>query len=261
MKRALVIGLLVVVFAGVLIWKNRAPGKPVGDPKITGHAMGTQWTLTWRGNAPPGLAKEVADVLEHWQEVMSTWRPSSDLSRFNRGEPATEDLKQVIRLAEQVRKASGGAFDHDILEDVSAAGHGPPGMGIDLSGIGKGFACDRVAERLRQLGIEEFIFELGGDLIAGEGEWIVGIENPDPNNRSLVRNVTLSRKALATSGNTYQPKHIIDPKTGDPVQRPSSTVTVIAEDGATADAWATACFVLGPDFRKVPAGVEVTWNK
>lgn len=258
MKRALMIGLIVAAIAIALVFSNR---KPPETATITGHAMGTQWTLSWRGDAPPDLAKHVVAVLEYWQQVMSQWRPDSDLSRFNRGEPATEDLLRVIRLAERIREASGGAFDHQILQDVHAAGHGPPGTGIDLSGIGKGFAADRVDERLRKLGVREFIFEIGGDLVAGEGNWTVGIENPDPGERSLIRQVTISKRALATSGNTYQPSHIINPRTGEPVQRAPSTVTVIADDCATADAWATALFVLGPGFGPVPDGLEVTWQE
>jgi thiamine biosynthesis lipoprotein len=258
MKRVLLLGILTAVLTVAVVCYNR---RPVADSHITGHAMGTQWTLAWRGDTPPDLVKHVAAVLEHWQQVMSQWRSDSDLSRFNRGEPATEDLQRVIRLAENMREASDGAFDHEILQEVHAAGYGPPGSGIDLSGIGKGFAVDRVAERLRELGVREFIFELGGDLVAGGGDWTVGIESPVPGKRSLIRNVTLSKRALATSGNTYQASHIIDPRTGEPVSRAPMTVTVIASDCATADAWATALFVLGPGYRDIPKKVEVTWNE
>jgi thiamine biosynthesis lipoprotein len=257
MKRALLIGLGLVLFAAALVVKTRepAPQSPLG-----GRAMGTHWTLAWRGDAPHQLRREIASVLEHWEQVMSQWRGDSDLSRFNRGEPATADLARVIRLADAMRHASGGAFDHRILATVHAAGHGPPGAGIDLSAIGKGFAADRVAERLRELGIHDFIFELGGDLVAGGGDWTVGIEQPATAGRALARTLTLSGRALATSGNEYQPRHLIDPRNGRPVERPPSSVTVIAADGATADAWATALFVLGPEFHDLPASIEATWQ-
>ena len=261
MKRVFLFGLIAVLAVTGLWFHFRGTEKPDEAKVLTGHAMGTGWTLSWRGDAPSDVGREVALVLERWQQVMSQWRPGSDLSRFNRGEPATEDLKRVIRLAEAIREASGGAFDHEILESVHAAGYGPQGSGIDLSAIGKGFAVDRVAERLRQLGVSEFIFELGGDLVAGEGEWEVGIEHPDPGDRSIIRRVTLSKRALATSGNSYQPTHIIDPKTGEPVERPPMTVSVMAGDCATADAWATAMFVLGPEFADLPEGIEASWNR
>jgi thiamine biosynthesis lipoprotein len=257
MKRALVIGLIVAAFLGVLILKGREP-----QPRspLAGRAMGTAWTLAWRGESPPRLRREVAGVLEHWEQVLSQWRSDSDLSRFNRGEPASADLARVIRLAEAAREASGGAFDPRILENVHAAGFGPPGTGIDLSGIGKGFAVDRVGERLRQLGVSDFVFELGGEVIAGEGGWTVEVERPSPVSRETARILTLRNRALATSGNYHQPGHIIDPRTGKPAKRPASSVTVSAVDCATADAWATALFVLGPEFRDIPAGIEVSWQ-
>lgn len=257
MKRAVLIGLAAAAFIGLLVFKSRAhaPRSP-----LAGRAMGTTWTLAWRGDAPVGLRQEVAAVLEHWEQVLSQWRSDSDLSRCNRGEPATDDLTRVIDLAEAAREASGGAFDHRILAQVHAAGYGPPGTGIDLSGIGKGFAADRVGECLRKLGVRDFIFELGGEVIAGDGDWSVEVERPVAGRRETARTLTLRKRALATSGNYHQPGHLIDPRTGKPVERPPSSVAVLAADCATADAWATALFVLGPDCKAIPTGVEATWQ-
>ena len=257
MKRALLIGLAAVVFIGVLIFKRHERQAP---SPLAGRAMGTAWTLAWRGEAPPKLRGEVAGVLEHWEQVMSQWRDDSDLSRFNRGEPASADLTRVIQLAEMACEASGGAFNHQILAKVHAAGYGPPGTGIDLSGIGKGFAVDRVGQRLRQLGVRDFVFELGGEVIAGDGDWAVEIERPSPRTREISRTLTLRNRALATSGNYHQPGHIIDPHAGQPVKRPASSVSVIARDCATADAWATALFVRGPEFRDFPKDLDVSWQ-
>lgn len=265
MKRAAIFAGSVILI-GVLIAK-RMPAEP-DSRSLTGTAMGTTWTLVWCGPASPELRQNVGEVLEHWEQVLSQWREDSDLSRHNRGDVPTPDLERVITLAEDVRLASGGAFDHRILEKVHAAGFGPAGQGIDLSAIGKGFAVDRVGERLRRLGIDDFVFELGGDILAG-GEWSVEIEGPDPGRQEIVRRMTLNGRALATSGNYRQflpgddglKSHLIDPRTGAPVERPPSSVTVIAADCATADAWATALFVLGPDFEDVPPGIEVRWQE
>jgi FAD:protein FMN transferase len=257
MKRALVIGFAAAVFIGALVFKSRET-KPTSP--LAGSAMGTTWTLAWRGDAPPHLRREIAAVLEHWEQVMSQWRGDSDLSRFNRGEPASADLTKVIRLAEAAREASGGAFNHRILEEVHAAGHGPPGSGIDLSGIGKGFAADRVGEVLRQMGISDFIFEFGGEVVAGDGGWPVEIERPVSYSAEIALTITLRNRALATSGNYHQPGHLIDPRTGKPVKRPPSSVTVIADDCATADAWATALFILGPGHMPPPDGIECHWQ-
>lgn len=146
-----------------------------------------------------------------------------------------------------------------VSASVHAAGFGPPRPGIDLSGIGKGFSVDRVGERLRQLGVRDIVFGLGGEVIAGDGGWPVEIERPTSRAREISRTLTLQNRALTTSGNYHQPGHIIDPHTGKPVKRPASWVSVIANDCATADAWATTLFVLGPEFRGIPAAIEVTW--
>lgn len=243
--------------------------KPPDEPKIlTGESMGTTWKLAWRGASAPGMDKSVTDTLQKWEGVMSQWKPDSDLSRFNRGEPATPELQRVIDLAEEIREASGGAFDHRMLKETGEAGFGPGGNGIDLSAIGKGFAVDRVGERLREMGITDFVFELGGEILAGDGEWEVAIEKPDPATRETALTVPLKNRALATSGNYRQFKpsagglasHIIDPHTHQPVVRPPSSVSVFAKDCATADAWATALFVLGSDF-PTPEGLDVKWNE
>lgn len=198
---------------------------------------------------------------------MSTWRADSDLSRFNQGAPASSDLRRVIDLAESMQQQSAGAFDPYLLEKVHEAGFAPAGKGLDLSGIGKGFAVDRVGERLRALGVNDFLFQLAGETLAGDGVWEVGIEAPDPASRTLTKKVMLHKQALATSGNYRQFKrtdqgivsHIIDPRSGKPVIRPFSSVTVIANDCAHADAWSTALYVLGKDRR--PSSLQVIWQE
>jgi thiamine biosynthesis lipoprotein len=235
---------------------------------LSGEAMGTSWKLAWRGDEVSGLDKEVLELLEKWESVLSQWRENSDLSRANRGEAITPDLQRVMDLAEVIHQQSSGAFDYRLLKQTSDAGFGPKGNGMDLSAIAKGFAVDRVGDRLRELGITDFVFELGGEILVGDGEWEVGIEAPDPATQKIARTMKLRDRAVATSGNYRQFKpasgglasHIIDPKTGTPIIRPPSLVTVYAKDCATADAWATALFVLGPDF-KVPEGIEVQWQK
>lgn len=234
---------------------------------LEGEAMGTSWKLAWRGAEVESLKEEVSEVLEKWEGVMSQWREDSDLSRANRGEPVSAELKQVIKLAEEMRLASNGAFDYRLLKPTHQAGFGPSGEGMDLSAIGKGFAVDRVGERLKKLGITDFVFEFGGEVLVGDGYWTVGIEKPDPTGGGLLRKVQLKQRALATSGNYRQFRpvteglagHIISPETGNPIIRKPSSVTVYASDCATADAWATALFVLGPEYQ-APAEIEVEWN-
>jgi len=236
---------------------------------LTGSAMGSQWHLEWRGKSPSPdeLAREVATTLEKWEQILSHWRADSDLSRYNRGEAASAELTRVLELAEAVRVESGGAFDHRMLAQSHAAGFGPAGKGVDLSAIGKGFAVDRVGETLRSLGVRDFIFELGGEVLTGDGEWKIGIEHPQPATSTISHTRVLKNQALATSGNYRQfhpehgglASHLLDPRDGKPIIRPPSSVSVIARDCATADAWATALFILGPD-HPPPVGVECEWQ-
>ncbi|MEX1115692.1 MAG: FAD:protein FMN transferase [Akkermansiaceae bacterium] len=266
MKRALIIIGFVTLLAIVI--RRSAPASPPRE--LHGSAMGCGWALAWRGDPamPDVMENEVTAVLEHWEQVLSQWREDSDLSRFNRGEPPTADLTRALTAADEVRTASAGAFDHHILEKVHAAGFGPAGRGVDLSSIGKGFAVDRVGERLKELGVRDFIFNLAGEALAGDGGWSIGIELPDPAGTIISDTITLSNQAIATSGNYRQfhlnaegiQSHIINPQTGLPVIRPLSSVTVIAGDCATASAWATALFVMGPDSGKAPPGMKVRWQ-
>jgi thiamine biosynthesis lipoprotein len=121
--------------------------------------------------------------------------------------------------------------------------------------------------------VNDFLFQLAGETIAGDGAWEVALEHPDPATSTRSQVVRLQRQAMATSGNYRQFQsttnadadaevisHIIDPRTGSPVLRKFCSVTVIADEAATADAWATALFVLGPE-QKMPFAIKkVIWQ-
>ena len=133
---------------------------------------------------------------------------------------------------------------------------------LDCSAIAKGYGCDAVARMLKRKGIKDFMVEIGGEIVASgknlKGEaWSIGINKPvndrSGENKELTGIVRLDNKCMATSGNyrnyrivngkTYA--HTIDPKTGYPVEHSLLSATVIAEDCATADAFATAFMVMG----------------
>jgi thiamine biosynthesis lipoprotein len=262
MKRLLI--LFAFVGLCLALRQKHAPQPAV----LTGRAMGCEWKLLTdqRIDHDP-LRLEIAAILERWEQVLSTWRADSDLSRHNHGEPATPDLARVLRLAGQLHTDTGGAFDHRMLGPLTKAGFGPGGEGIDLSSIGKGFAVDRVCEMLASRGIRRHVFSLAGEVRAGEGSWPVGIEGPD----GIAESLPLSGQAMATSGNYRQWRearqgrlvsHILDPATGEPVLRPPCSVTVIGPDAATASAWATALFVTGPGQNPAAGsrGLKVIWH-
>lgn len=130
------------------------------------------------------------------------------------------------------------------------------GLELDLSGIAKGYAVDRVSEALGRLGSTEHLVEIGGEIRA-EGEWRVGVLDPSGGVPGRVhRSFPVRNLALATSGGylDFRPAggarywtHILDPRAGRPVERRTGSVTVLADSCLEADAWATALFVQGPD--------------
>lgn len=135
-----------------------------------------------------------------------------------------------------------------------------PAVEVDLSGIAKGYAVDRVAEALETLGHERYMVEVGGEVRArgrnpvGE-PWRIGIERPDSARGRLQRIVPLLDAALATSGDYRnfrvvdgeRSTHILDPREGRPIHHRLASVTVLHPSCTTADALATGLMVLGPD--------------
>lgn len=138
-----------------------------------------------------------------------------------------------------------------------------PRIQFDFNAIAQGYSVDLIGKFLADQGIDNFLVDIGGEVL-GKGKkpdgspWKVGIEKPKDNaayGEGLKAIVALRDKAMATSGNYrkfYEEdgirySHTIDPKTGYPVQHSILSVSVIADDCASADAWATAFLVLGLD--------------
>ena len=135
-----------------------------------------------------------------------------------------------------------------------------PEILLDFNAIAQGYTVDVLSNYLESKGISNYLVELGGELKAkgkkDKEEWKVGIDKPDEKAttaRKLEAIISLNNKALATSGNYrkfYEEggqkfSHIIDPRTGYPVKQNLLSATVIADEGITADAYATAFMVMG----------------
>lgn len=206
--------------------------------------------------------------------------------------PVSVDLVEVVGAAFEVAERTGGAFDATVGPLVGLWGFGPeaarlpPGdeevaatlrlvgydrvahrhdpptlekllpARLDLSGIAKGFAVDRLAGLLDDAGCRAYLIEFGGEIRAlgnppGGGPWRIGVESPSGPDH--VRVVMIEGGALATSGDYRQYResdgvrvsHVIDPRTGYPVRHSLASVTVIAETAMMADALATALLVMG----------------
>jgi thiamine biosynthesis lipoprotein len=210
-------------------------------------------------------------------------------------------FEQVFNRAQYVSKETDGAFDITVAPLVNLWGFGfktgenpskqkidslmqfvgyqsvslnnkkvkkvHPNTMLDAAAIAKGYACDVVAQFLRNKGIQHFMVEIGGEVITCGNSpkripWKIGVTKPVDDSLNIqqeqqaVLNVT--DMAMATSGNyrNFYYKggkkyaHTIDPKTGYPVQHSLLSATVLAKDCATADAFATAFMVMGIDKAK-----------
>lgn len=142
-------------------------------------------------------------------------------------------------------------------ENAGAVRLGLPGMRLDLGGIAKGFVLDEALRALAAAGLTRALIEAGGDIVAGDappGALGWAVEVPGAPEWMAARASRLVNAALATSGPTFQflevdgvrYSHVVDPATGVGLAQ-ETVVHVIARDGATADALATAVGVTGLD--------------
>lgn len=169
--------------------------------------------------------------------------------------PQVDSLKQIVGY-QKVSLVDGKIVKQD------------PRMMLDCSAIAKGYGCDAVARLLRNRGIRNFMVEIGGEIVASgvndkQKPWTIGVTKPTDDSLNIgnelqtILNVT--DKAMATSGNYrnfyYQGgkkfAHTIDPKTGYPVQHSILSATVLADECAIADAYATSFMVMGLEGAKV----------
>jgi FAD:protein FMN transferase len=141
-----------------------------------------------------------------------------------------------------------------------------PDMYIDMNAVAQGYTVDLAIDYLKSLGIRDCLVEVGGEVRSvgnksGEG-WKVGIDKPVDGNNDPGQNMEavmqLNNMALATSGNYrkfyidngIKYSHTIDPHTGYPARQSLLSATIIAPECAVADAYATACMVLGTEGAK-----------
>ncbi len=134
-----------------------------------------------------------------------------------------------------------------------------PCIQIDCNGIAQGYSVDVLADFLEDNNIENYLVELGGEIrVKGKNKkgelWSVGIESPiDPDLHPMQRIINIKKGAVTTSGNyrkfytngSKKYNHIIDPSTGYPVDNGMISVTVIAKDAITADAFDNSFMVMG----------------
>jgi thiamine biosynthesis lipoprotein len=203
------------------------------------------------------VADELHDEVFSWfasvDELFSTWREDSEISRLARAEIARADaspeVHEVLDRCDALREETRGAFDVTFAADPRVEVR--PGFGpIDPSGFVKGWALERAATMLIDAGIANFSINAGGDVLTRGApeprrEWRVGVQHPTQRD-AVAAIVTGTDLAVATSGRYERGDHIINPRTGVPATDLIS-VTVVGDDLGRADGYATAALVLGHD--------------
>lgn len=274
-----------------------------------------QWTVTRRAMAceftihlhpltrdPITVANTALREIERLEDVMTVYRPTSEMSRvnaeaFDHPVPVSESLFSLLQRAAELHNQTERAFDiatgrlikawgffagprHVPEPDEHAAAmaacglqhvhldeaqrtvrYDASGLEINLGSIGKGYALDEALRRLRQeFGVECCLITGGSSSMIGIGSlwgddsgWLIAIEDPEATEKTIAT-VRLRNRALGTSSAANQHfeaggkryGHLLDPRTGRPADALAG-VTVLAPDAATADALATAFFVMGLD--------------
>jgi len=211
-----------------------------------------------------GLASEAAEAsaidsihreLLRADDLFSLFRPDTPMARLANGTATLADMPaeviEVLRLCEEYRVATGGAFDAKRPDGV-----------IDPTGIVKTWAVAKATARLGN--VPAWLISASGDVIASGREWPVGIADPavkgDPTGTKVLDVVLIGGtfSAVATSGSAQVADHIWDPVTGEPA-RHFLQASVAGTDLVECDVWATAICAGGAPVveRAVAAGLEV----
>lgn len=269
---------------------------------LRGQVFGTFYSVSYYCPDGKNYKQEIDSIFNVINQSMSYYIPTSVISRVNRNETDSVDehFAIVLRRSLEIAAQTEGAFDPTIGPLVNAWGFGferrkdmtsalidslkrkvgyervqlvgqrvikeIPEIQFDFNAIAKGYASDVVGDFLASKGVETYMVEIGGDLVArglkpDGSAWRIGLERPAENEAAPQHwdyLVEMHNRAVATSGSTrkyYEEggqrfSHTIDPKTGKPVMHNLLSVSVFADDCMTADAFATAFMVMGMEKAK-----------
>lgn len=248
--------------------------------KDSGFVFGTVYHVTYQ--SAENMQGDIEAQLQRVDDEFSMFNEHSTVARLNRGEQVerSDMFSGLYQLAQTVNRETQGAFDITVAPLVNAWGFGfkhekmPTAQQVDslmkirnqldFSAVAKGYGCDVVARYLESKGVSRYMVEIGGEVVVRgmnpKGEpWRIGVLEPSDDSLSVGHELqavlSLTDKAMATSGNYrnfyykdgVKYAHTIDPRTGYPVQHNVLSATVLADDCATADAYATSFMVLGLD--------------
>ncbi len=204
-----------------------------------GEIYGTTYSIKIAENKSYSyLDTQIKSELNRIDYVFSTYKPTSEISLIN-NDPSrvwSDEFRNLFNLSNEISNLSEGAFSPNNAK------------GFDFSAIGKGYAIDKIAELMEKNGVNNYFIEIGGEIRAKglkfSEEWIFGIERPTNSEKSpyIAFNVPSKGISIATSGEYREPNHIWGKGPRDLI-----SVTVATSDAASADAWATALYVLGKE--------------
>jgi thiamine biosynthesis lipoprotein ApbE len=204
-----------------------------------GEIYGTTYSIKIAENKSYSyLDTQIKSELNRIDYVFSTYKPTSEISLIN-NDPSrvwSDEFRNLFNLSNEISNLSEGAFSPNDAK------------GFDFSAIGKGYAIDKIAELMEKNGVNNYFIEIGGEIRAKglkfSEEWIFGIERPTNSEKSpyIAFNVPSKGISIATSGEYREPNHIWGKGPRDLI-----SVTVATSDAASADAWATALYVLGKE--------------
>lgn len=294
MKGCLTVVLIVLFFS--------CTNKEIVKNQVIGEALGTSYNIIYLADRQIDYKHEIDSVFAVVNQSLSTYIPTSDISRINKGETTIKVdhmFREVFELSKEIYEATNGYFDPTVGNLVNAWGFGPEEQMVmdsvkvdsllnyvgfdkvqisseniilkedaniyfDFNAIAKGYAIDRVATMLNDKGIQNFLVEVGGEIVAKgtnvvkNKPWVVGIDDPEAvGGRELKLLINLENRALASSGNYRKYRidsitgkryvHTIDPITGYTKDSNTLGVTILAENCALADAYATAFMAMDLD--------------
>ncbi|WP_435313720.1 FAD:protein FMN transferase [Cellulophaga fucicola] len=296
----------VLVFFTVVSCKNNEDSGIV-ENRNNGPALGTSYSIIYFSNKKVDYQEEIDSVFKVINRSMSTYIPTSDISKINKGDSTLQVdhmFKDVFNLSKEINVKTDGYFDPTVGTLVNAWGFGPgeqieldsskvdslleyvgfgkveltnagtikktkPSIFFDFNAIAKGYSIDRLAAMLEKKGITDYLVEVGGEIYAkGENlskhkKWVVGINDPLIEDRTQYKDaVELKDVAMASSGNYRHFRvdpitkekyvHTLDPKTGYTKNAKVLAATIITDNCAKADGYATSFMAMDlEDSKKV----------
>ncbi len=193
--------------------------------------------------ATQAALEDVFAYFERIDQKFSTYKEASEISMINAHklslQQSSEEMRSIFSMAEKTALETNGYFD------IQHNGT------YDPSGIVKGWAIQNAAQDLRGRGFRNFYVDAGGDVQAvgrnSQGEyWSVGIRNPFKTNE-IVKVLSISDGAVATSGTYERGQHIYNPKKQNQPITDIQSLTVVGSNIYDADRYATAAFAMGRD--------------